>query len=360
MKISRRTMLAGMATVTATAGLSRAALAQETIDLTISSSHPVAILWVTPLQSVIVARSNALLEERGSAHRINWTEAYGGSLYTFNDTLEAVSQRITDMGWIGSIWEPATLPLQNLMYSAPFTTETVDTAIATMNRLNDTEPAMRKEWTDQDVSFFGVCVSDGYHLFTKKPIETLADLEGVKLLGVPVCAPWVEPLGATLVNTGIPAMYGQLQTGVGDGTILIGTGAYPLKLHEQAKFVTRVNTGPLTFGGFGINTGLYDELPEDVRNVLAELGRAYSVENAKLIREKEALFFDLFAREGASVTDMPREQKVEWVNRLPPLGRIWADQLEANGLPGREIMAKYMTVVREEGGEPLRDWAADL
>ena len=49
-------------------------------------------------------------------------------------------------------------------------------------------------------------------------------------------------------------MYGQLQTGVGDGIILIGTGAYPLKLHEEAPFVTRVDTGPLTFGGFGINT----------------------------------------------------------------------------------------------------------
>ena len=360
MQLNRRTMLAGMATISATAGFGRTAFAQDTIELTISSSHPLVIPWVTPLHSVIVEKSNALLEERGSNHRINWTEAYGGSLYTFNDTLEAVSQQLTDMGWIGSIWEPATLPLQNLMYSAPFTTETVDTAINTMNRLNDTEPAMKKEWVDQNVTFFGVCVSDGYHLFTKRPIEKLSDLEGVKLLGVPVCAPWVEAIGATLVNTGIPAMYGQLQTGVGDGTILIGTGAYPLKLHEQAPFVTRVNTGPLTFGGFGVNTDTYDALPPDVQKVIAELGRQYSTENARLIREKEALFFEKFVEEGATVTEMPREQKVEWVNRMPPLGKIWADALEAQGVPGRDIMAKYMTVVREEGGEPLRDWAADL
>ena len=125
-----------------------------------------------------------MLEERGSHYRIDWTEAYGGALYNFNDTLEAVSQQLTDMGWIGALWEPATLPLQNIMYSAPFTTQTVAQAINTMNRLNVERAAMKDEWTRQNVTFFGSCVSDGYHLFTKKPIEKLSDLEGVKMLGV--------------------------------------------------------------------------------------------------------------------------------------------------------------------------------
>jgi TRAP-type C4-dicarboxylate transport system substrate-binding protein len=357
---NRRQVLAGMISLTVPGVLSTRAMGQEMINLTISSSHPTTIAWVTPLQSVVVARANELLEERGSAYRINWTEAYGGALYDFNDTLEAVSQQLTDMGWIGALWEPAALPLQNIMYSLPFTTQTVSQAINTMNRLNAEEQAMKDEWARQNVSFFGSCVSDGYHLFTKKPIEQLSDLEGVKLLGVPVSAPWVEPLGATIVNTGIPAMYGQLQTGVGDGTILIGTGAYPLKLHEQAPFVTRVDTGPLTFGGFGINTDTYNALPEDVQAVIAELGAAYSLENARLIEEREAIFFENFVKEGATVSDMPQEQRVEWVNRMDDLGKIWADAQEANGVPGRDILTKFMTIVQEEGAEPLRDWSANL
>ncbi|SLN19931.1 C4-dicarboxylate TRAP transporter substrate-binding protein [Roseisalinus antarcticus] len=360
MNMNRRQAVAGMISLTSPLVLGSRAFAQDTINLTISSSHPTAIAWVTPLHTVIVEKSNAMLEERGSNYRINWTEAYGGSLYDFNDTLEAVSQQLTDMGWIGSIWEPSTLPLQNIMYSVPFNTQTVDQAINTMNRLNDSEEAMKREWTSQDITFFGSCVSDGYHLFTKTPIEQLSDLEGMRLLGVPVCAPWVEAVGATLVNTGIPAMYGQLQTGVGEGTILIGTGAYPLKLHEQAPFVTRVNTGPLTFGGFGVNTDTFNSLPEDVQEVIAELGREYSIENARLIEEREALFFDKFVEEGATVTAMPDEQKLEWVNRMPPLGQLWADGLEERGIPGRDILVKYMATVQEEGGVPLRDWAADL
>ena len=360
MKTNRRQFVAGMITATAGASLGGRAFGQNTINLTMSSSHPTPIAWVAPLQTVIVAKSNTMLEEMGSPNRINWTEAYGGALYDFNDTLEAVTQQLTDMGWIGALWEPGTLPLQNIMYSLPFTTQTVSQAINTMNRLNAEEQSMKDEWARQNITFFGSCCSDGYHLFTKKPIEQLSDLKGVRLLGVPVLAPWVEPVGATVINTGIPAMYGQLQRNEGDGTLLIGTGAYPLRLHEQAPFVTKVDTGPLTFGGFGINTDTYNSLPEDVQQVIATLGAEYSVENARLIEEREAIFFEKFSEEGATVSEMPQEQRLEWVNAMDDLGKLWVDAQEAAGVPGRDILLKFMETVRAEGAEPLRDWAANV
>lgn len=359
--MNRRTAVTMMVTATAVPLLARTkAFAQETIPLTIASSHPVGIAWVAPLKSVIVDKSNALLEERGSNYRIDWTEAFGGTLYNFNDTLAAVTTRLTDMGWIGSLFEPSNLPLQNIMYSTPFATQTVAQAINTMNRLNVEEAAMQQEWARHNVTFFGSCVSDGYHLFTKRPIERLSDLEGMRILGGAVLAPWIEPLGAALVSTAIPNMYSQTQTGVGDGVLLIGTGAYPLRLHEVAPFVTRIDTGPLTFGGFGINTDTFAALPEDVQQVLAELGAEYSTENARLITEMEQRVFEGFAADGATITDMPEEQKREWAERLPDLGLAWATATERSGVPAREILTLFMETLRQEGAVPLRDWSANL
>ena len=94
--------------------------------------------------------------------------------------------------------------------------------------------------------------------------------------------------------------------------------------------------------------------------MIAELGREYSVENARLIEEREVIFFKKFVEEGAIVSDMPDEQKLDWVNRMPPLGKIWADGLEEQGIPGRDILMKYMATVQEEGGVPLRDWTSEL
>ncbi len=357
--ISRRAVLAGGAALAAMPA--RSAFAQsQTIPLTIASSHPLTIPWVEPLKTVIVEKSNQKLEEMGSSTRIQWTEAFGGSLYSFDDTLEAVSQQLTDMGWIGALWEPAALPLQNIMYSTPFATTTVRQAVDAMNELNRTSEAMKAEWDRQNVVFFGCCVSDGYHLFTKKPINSLDDLRGLKILGAPVCAPWIEPLGATLVNTGLPAQYSQLQTGVGDGSILIATGAYPLKIHEVAPHVTLVDTGPLTFGGFGINKDTFAGLPDDVKTVLTELGYEYSAENARIVEERQKTALEKMKAEGATVHEMPQEQRVQWVNAMPDLGRIWADGLEAKGVPAREIMKSFMAELRARGGEPLRDWSAGL
>jgi TRAP-type C4-dicarboxylate transport system substrate-binding protein len=361
MTISRRTMVAGMITATAPlVGGMRRAFAQETINLTIASSHPTALAWVGPLKTIVVEKSNPMLEEMGSPYRINWTEAFGGALYNFNDTLEAVSQQLTDIGWVGALWEPAALPLQNIMYSTPFTTKTATQAITIMNDLNDSEQAMKDEWAAQNVRFFGSCVADGYHLFTKKPIKTLDDVAGLKILGAPTVAPWLEPLGATVVVTGLPQQYSQLQTGVGDGSMLIATGAWPLKIYEVAPYMTVIDTGPLTFGGFGINADTYDALPEDVQKVIAALGREYSDENARQIEEKTELAFKAMGDEGTDIAIMPEDQKLDWVNRMPDLGKLWVESLEAKGVEARPIMKNYMAKAREIGGDPLRDWAANL
>ncbi|NKB16736.1 MAG: C4-dicarboxylate ABC transporter substrate-binding protein, partial [Sphingomonadales bacterium] len=77
----------------------------ETYKLTMASSHPTTLPWVGKLSSVVVAQSNTRLEAMGSKDRIAWTEAYGGSLYNFKETLDAVSDGLTDAGWVGTLWE---------------------------------------------------------------------------------------------------------------------------------------------------------------------------------------------------------------------------------------------------------------
>lgn len=360
MTMNRRTMVAGMIGLTAPLLGGHKALAQETINLTIASSHPTFLPWVGPLKTVVVDKSNAMLEARGSNYRINWTEAFGGTLYKFTDTMEAITQNIADIGWVGSLFEPAAMPLQNIPYYTPFTMQTLSQAINTMNGMNVSEAPMRKEWADQNIRFFGASCSGGYHLFTKKPINQLSDLEGLKILGIPATAAWMEPLGATVINSALPANYNQLKNGEGDGVIMISTGANGFKLYEQAPFVTRVDTGPITHGGFGINADTFDSLPEDVQEVIAELGLAYSVENARLSEGRESTNFENMAANGATVAVMPDDQKLDWVNRMSDIGKKWVEETEAKGIAGGDMLKKFMEVAVAEGAKPLRDWSANI
>jgi TRAP-type C4-dicarboxylate transport system substrate-binding protein len=301
-----------------------------------------------------------LLEERGSEYRIEWTEAYNGQLYGPTDTLEAITQQIADGGWIGSLFEPSNLPLQNIMFATPFATSDVRQAANAMNTMNRTEQGMIDEWARHDIVFLGASCSDGYSLFMKEPLEDIADSQGRRILGAAATAAYVDALGAAAVASNLPEFYSQLQTGVGDGVIIVGTGAYPLKIHEVAPYAIKVDTGPFTFGGFGMNKTVFEGLPEDVQQVLVEAGAIYTDENARIIEERSAGVWDLFAAEGATVREMPIEEKQRWANALPDLGLTWVEANEAPDVPSRRIMTEFMATLRTFGAEPLRDWSANL
>ena len=310
------------------------ASAQRTIRLTMASSHPTALAWVGPLQTV-VARSNEILEEQGSEYRIDWTEAYGGQLYGLTETMEALTQGIADGGWVGSLFEPSDLPLNNIPFATPFTTSTVAQAFQIMDNLNRNEQAMIDEWARQDLLYFGSCGSDGYSILSREPLDDISELRGKRVVGVPVLGPWIEPLGASLVASGLPEMYSQLQTGVGDAVLIIGTGAFPLKLHEVAPHITKVDTGPLTFGGFCMNKTVVEGLPEEVQTVLAGLGQVYTDENRRRIEELQDTVYDRMVAEGATLREMPLEEKVRWVEAMPDLGLNWVEANESDTVPAR-------------------------
>ncbi|MGX1101189.1 C4-dicarboxylate TRAP transporter substrate-binding protein [Amorphus sp. MBR-141] len=350
------------ASVALAAGLAFAshASAEETVRLTMSSSHPTAVAWVGALKTHVVDNANTRLEQMGSDYRIEWTEAFGGALYDFNDTLEAVQDGLTDMGWVGSLWEPAKMPLQNIMFATPFVTSDTVLAVDVMNELNDTIPEMKEEWDRYNLVFLGATVSDTYHLFTKFPIESLSDLEGKRIVGASTLGPWLEGTGAVPVAGGLPTFYQQIQTGVADGAIIIPTGAYSLKLHEVAPHITLVDMGVTTIGGLAVNKDTWESLPEDVKTVLAELGREYSTVHAEQVAARYDGSMKKMAEEGAIIVELPAADRKQWVESLGDLSKTWVATVEEKGLPGTEILTTYMDAMRAGGAEPLRDWDKEL
>lgn len=362
MQQSRRSFLytaaAGAAMATLPAG--RLFAAEERLRLTIAASHPITDPPVTPLQSVIVARANAELEKLNSKHRIDWTEAYGGAMYNFRETLTAVSGGVTDIGWIGSIFVPAHLPLQNIMYSTLFSTNSARMSVNVMNELNDKNSWFQKEWADNNVVFFGACVADGYHLMTKFPVNSLDDLKGKKIVGAAPVSPWIEAVGAAPVTGALPTFYSQLQTGVAEGAVIHATGAWVLKLHEVVPHLTLVDTGPVTYGGVGMNADAFNRMPPDVQDVLRRLGRAYSDENVRLVEEGYDEAIKGMVEGGAQMTEMSQADRQKWADSAPPMGKLWVEDNAKRGIPASDIMKEFMETVRAHGGKPLRDWDKEL
>lgn len=343
--------LAGLALSASIAGTVQA----ETYNLTMASSHPTVLPWVGQLSTLVVAESNKRLEAMGSPDRIEWTESYGGALYGFKDTLEAVGDGLTDLGWVGTLWEGSKMPLQNMTYFTPFVSDDLVETLKIMNALHRELPQLKAAWEDQNVVFLGASGVETYHLFTNFPVTSLKDLEGRKIIAPGPSANWIKSLGAVPVNGALPTYYNQIQTGVADGVVVIVTGAFPNKHYEVAPFVTLVGLGAQMTGGLGVNKEVWEGLSDDVRKVLTDLGEEYTVVHAEEVMARYNAFLEKLPGAGATVTELPVGEVEAWAAGLPNLAGDW---VEANADDGAsEVLDAYMAKVRDAGMQPRIDWS---
>jgi TRAP-type transport system periplasmic protein len=326
--------------------------------MTIGSSHPPVLPWTIPLHTLIVPESNKRLKASGSPDTIQWTEAYAGALYDFNNTLEGVGDGLADIGWVGSLWEPAKQPLQNVAYYFPFVSGDVYAMTAIQEQLMEKVPAFAAEWTKNNTVFLGAQAADSYHLVTKFPVTKLEDLRGKKLLAPGAIATRVQGTGAIPVDAGLPVFYNMLQTGVADGAVILITGVIPFKLYEVAPYITKVDLGAVFSGALAMNKKTFDGLPPHMQELFRTLGHDYAKMCADLVAQREAGAWAALAKmPNVHVSELPQAERVKWANALPDIAGDWTKR---NGEPGRVVLKTFMEEARKRGAKPLRDWDKGL
>jgi TRAP-type C4-dicarboxylate transport system substrate-binding protein len=330
--------------------------AEKIIPLTIASSHTTGLPWVGVMHELVVPESNARLAAMGSPYRIRWTETYGGSLYKYGNTLEAVQIGLTDIGWVGTLWELSKMPLLNVTYYTPFSTNDYELIVGLFNELHETVPALKQAWTDQNQKYLGGSVVDSYHLMTNFPVCTVEDLRGHKILAPGPSAAWLEGTGAVAVDGGLTTYYTQIQTGVADGVLTILTGAAPYRIHEVAPYITLVGIGAQLTGGMSINLDTWNRLPPEVQQVIAKLGSDYSKAEADELAKRYERGLAEMQADGATVYDLPLEEKRKWLAGMPNIAGNWAAATDRRGYPATDVLHIYMDALRARGAEPLRDW----
>ncbi|WP_211195410.1 MULTISPECIES: C4-dicarboxylate TRAP transporter substrate-binding protein [Tabrizicola] len=341
-----------------------AAWAQENIDLTIASSHPTAIPWVGMMQTHFMAETDRLLAETGN-YKITWNEAFGGTLYKANATLSSVEQGVTDVGWVFSLLEGAELPLSQVSSYAPFATNNPPVQLAVMQELIDTIPELKAEWESHNLVVLGLTGTDSYDLYAKKPISSLADLNGMKISAPGVLGTWLSGTGANPVDGALTTFYTDIQTGVSDGVLSLALGVFPAKIYEVAPYITKVQMGTAFSGAIAINKDSWDALPEEVQDAMRKAGAYYTEAHGKDLLERPVAVTQKIIEAGATqnppvtLAELPQDQREAWVNALPDLAGNWARDLDAKGLPGTTVMNAYMAGLKARGETPVRDWKAE-
>lgn len=332
------------------------ASAQQTITVNIGSSHPEANIWAWAMKNGFQPEVDRLLAEKGE-YKVNWVESYGGTLYKFTDTREAVRDGIVDVGMVGTVWEGATMPLQNVTYFTPFATGDHELLIEIFDKLTDELPELRDSWAEQNMVHLSSLITDSYDIYATFEVNSLADLQNRKLNAPGTSANWLRDTGATPVDGALTTYYTNIQTGVTEGTLSFASGILPTRVYEVAPKLTRVGIGSMYFGGIAVNKTFFDGLPEDVQAAFRAAGKETSKRHGAYVTEKATTAITEMQAAGLEIRELPEEEKRKWVNNLPNIVEPW---LATGGEPAKTVLKAYFAALRERGVEPLRAWDEGL
>ena len=338
----------------AAACLSIGAASAKTFNLTFAAPQGEHMTWIALTRTVFIAGVDKRLE--GTGHKINWTTAYGGTLSKVGGTLEVIEEGIADAGMLYSLFEQAKLPLQNVAYMAPFGSDDLGLALRVFQELHDELPEMSGSWEKHGQVFIAPIGFDTFYPLTKFPIKSLADLKGRKLAGAGAVSLWEAPIGIVPVQGNFAVHFNNLKTGVYDGLIAFTTGYYPNKLHEIARYATKVNFGAMPGGGVTVNKSVWGKLPDAVRKAVREAGVDYrNAQNEKMTRLVDTFEAKMKA-EGVVFSQMPLDQKLAWAKAMPNIAKEWAARVEAKGFAGNKVLKAYMDKLRANKVPLVREW----
>jgi TRAP-type C4-dicarboxylate transport system substrate-binding protein len=355
--LPRRAIAIGIAAL----ALPLAAAAQQTINITIASSHPTTIPWVGFMQSVFMPEVDKRLAA-GGKYKIQWKEAFGGQLYKANATLTSVEQGITDIGWVFSYLEPSKMPLMQLAAHTPFTTSDPRIVLGAMTEMIEKVPAMKTEWDKYNLVFLGATGSDTYDIYTKFPVKGIDDLKGKKISAPGILGQWLRGVGATPVDGALTTFYTDIQTGVSDGVVSLATGVLPAKVYEVAPYITKVNMGVVFSGGIAINKDTWGKLPPEVQTAMREAGAEYSKRHGEDLVTRHQNAINMMVQTGAkqtppvTVTPLPQAERAKWIAQTPDLAGEWVKNNAARGVQAKALLDQYMGLVKARGATPERQW----
>ena len=345
------TALAAAALI-ATALAAAPAAAQESIRMTMAAGHPPIFLWVKLLKETFAATVDAELARTGK-YKMQWTEAYGGTLAKIGSELETMQQGISDVGIVSSVFQSAKLPLNNVTYFVPFGPADANVVTQSVSSAQDS-PALMAEWAKYNTVYLAGFAIDNYNIIASFPFTKIEDLKGKKIGGAGPNLNWIKNTGAVGVQGSLNTFYNDIKTGVYDGAFVFATAAVPAKLYEVAPNMVKLDFGAMHAGALAINKGRWDKLPDEVKAAFRKGANAYK---ATYLAEQTARIESSLAawqKAGGKIVTVDPAERAKLVKLVPNPTKDWFKQAGAG--PAKKVLSEYMNAARATGFKFARDY----
>ena len=265
----RRYFLRNLCVAVALVAAPGIARAQQAIKLTIIDGYPPKALWVKVLIDYFIPEVNKRLAADGNKYKIDWQQAFSGQIAKPRGVMDAIKNKLGDIGVVTTVFHSSKLPLNNLPYYTPFSSRNPILVSKVIDELTDKYPAFQKQFDDQNqILLTSYSSIDNYGVFTKNEVKSIDELKGLKLNAAGPNALYIKPLGAVGVLGSLLTYANQIKTGVTDGCIIWPEATITFKIAEVAPHYLETDFGTGVNKSLTINTDVWKSLPAEVQKVI--------------------------------------------------------------------------------------------
>ena len=317
---------------------------EEVIELNFSYHAPAMAGLAT---SLMVPWADDL--EAACGGRIDIIHHPSASLLGSSDAYDGVLAGICDLAQVSTEETPGRLPRSGIGMLPVLFPDTVNTAVSYHEFLN-------KYAVDTELKSVKLMITlpmPPCHYIGNREIKVLEDFKGVKIstaggVGTQI----LEAVDGIPVEISTSDAFSSLDTGLIEGIFFSHEGAIAFGFPDVTKYVNECAIYQSVFELL-MNQNTYNKLPDDLKKVFddfstVEASRKYATMFMATEPEARKLLEDKLARLGNDpIYVMPPEEKARWREALQPVWDTWAEDMEEDGLPGRQMMDDMLSIIEK-------------
>ena len=194
------------------------------------------------------------------------------------------------------------------------------------------------------VKLLGVFTHGPGQMFTKKPVATINDLQGLKIrTGGGVAESVAKALGTSAFVKPAPESYELLKSGVADGVF------FPMESIISFKLDTVLEQATLFPGGmysssfdFFMNEEKWNKLPKQDQEAIAKISGEWIARHAgNSWDEADKKGLEVLKKSGVKIVNANPELVAEVKKRSAPIIDEWIRDANAKGVDGARILAEF-------------------
>jgi len=256
-------------------------------------------------------------------------------------TFDAVRDGLVDLSYVTASYTPArhTMPLMPELPGAGNTAEVNSVAFSRIHWKH-----FDKLGEYKGVKLLGVFTHGPGQMFTKKPVATINDLQGLKIrTGGGIAEAVAKALGTSAFVKPAPESYELLNSGVADGVFFPFESIVSFKLESVIGQATVFPGGMYSSAfGFFMNEDKWNKLPKQDQDAIAKLSGEHIARFAGKSWDKaDELGLAALKKANVKVVQASPALVKEVQTRSAPIIDDWIKKASAKGIDGAKVLAEF-------------------